>query len=66
MAFIDTLTSSLTAVDNMLAGGKINVEVKNPTVEISAQEAIKYAAPYLILLAAVAAFGILIFAGKGK
>lgn len=64
MSLISSLKSTLTFVDNAIQNGKVNLTVENPVVEVSAEEALKVAQPYLMLIGGLLFIGLIILARK--
>ena len=62
--FVDQIKSALGTAQSLVEGGKVNVTVANPVIQISAKEALDVAQPYIIALIAVVAIGVLMLVGK--
>jgi len=62
--FVDQIKSALGTAQSLVEGGKVNVTVANPVIQISAKEALDVAQPYIIALIAVVAIGMLMLVGK--
>lgn len=64
MSILSSVQNALHFADNAIQNGAINVTVENPTVEVSAKEAVKFAQPYLIALAAIMLVGLVFLIQK--
>lgn len=62
--FVDQIKSALGTAQSLVEGGKVNVTVANPVIQISAKEALDIAQPYIIALVAIVAIGMLMLVGK--
>lgn len=64
MSLLDSIQSTLGTAQELVAGGKLNLTVANPVIQISAQDALDVAQPYIIALLAIVAIGMLMLVGR--
>ena len=64
MSLVDSLKNSLGIAQSLVEGGKVNLTVNNPVIQISAKDAIEVAQPYILGLLTIIALGVLMFVAK--